>query len=134
MKRLKIKWWKVNFNSKSANHIKKSIQNKNISQGIVTEKFEKVISKKLKINNTVMTNNGSIAILMALLALNLKKKDEIILQDRTWISSANAIYLIGAKIKIVDVEKEFQAIDLKKIIPMITSKTKVLILTPFSNT
>ena len=87
MKRLKIKWWKVNFNSKSANHIKKSIQNKNISQGIVTEKFEKVISKKLKINNTVMTNNGSIAILMALLALNLKKKDEIILQDRTWIST-----------------------------------------------
>ena len=125
----KINWWKINFDLKSVNYIKNSIKQKNVSQGLVTKKLENKFSKVLKIKYVTMTNNGSVALLMSLLSLNLKKDEEVILQNRTWISSANAIYFIGAKIKIVDVHFNMQACDIKEIFKAITKKTKVIIIT-----
>ena len=92
----KINWWKINFDLKSVNYIKNSIKQKNVSQGLVTKKLENKFSKVLKIKYVTMTNNGSVALLMSLLSLNLKKDEEVILQNITWISSANAIYFAVA--------------------------------------
>jgi dTDP-4-amino-4,6-dideoxygalactose transaminase len=125
----KIDFWKVKFDPNVTNLIKKNITNQNISQGRITEFFEKEVSKKLNINYCVMTNNGSVALLMSLFAIGLKKNDEVIVQDRTWVSIANAISIIGAKIKLVDVDEQAQIIDLNKLEKLISNKTKALIIT-----
>ena len=81
----------------------------------------------MKVKYVVLTNNGSIALLISMMALNIKKKDEIIIPNCGWISPAHAAQIIGAKIRLVDVEKNKPIISIKNLIKAINSKTKAII-------
>jgi dTDP-4-amino-4,6-dideoxygalactose transaminase len=125
---LKIDFWKKNFDNKIINfNLKKNILNRNISEGQIVSSFEKKISNFLKSKYVLAVPNGSIAMLVALISLKLKRNDEVILPDRAWISTLNAINILGLKAKFVDVEKSTPIIDCKKLEKIINSKTKVII-------
>jgi len=125
---LKINFWKKNFYNKIINfNLKKNILNRNISEGQIVSSFEKKISNFLKSKYVLAVPNGSIAMLIALISLKLKRNDEVILPDRAWISTLNAINILGLKAKFVDVEKSIPIIDCKKLEKIINSKTKVII-------
>lgn len=125
----KISWWRVNFGSAPGKYISASIKRKKISQGTVTEQFENEIAKKLRTKYCVLTNNGSIALLMSLFAIGIKSGDEVILQNRAWVSSFNALLMIGAKIRLLDVSSKGQYFCEKELEKKITKKTKALIVT-----
>jgi dTDP-4-amino-4,6-dideoxygalactose transaminase len=61
------------------------------------------------------------------MALNIGKNDEVIVPNRTWIATAHAPFLLGAKVKIVDVEENRPIMNCKLIEKEITSKTKAII-------
>ena len=65
--------------------------------GPETSKFEDEFLKYLGASNGVATNSGTAALHMALLALNLKPKEEVILPSFTFVSSADVIKYVGAK-------------------------------------
>ena len=124
----KIDWWRTDFEkNKILNSIKYAINNEFISSGPIARKFEKKISKFLKVPYVVSTTSGSNAILMALIALGIKKGDEVIIPNRTWIATAHAPLLIGAKVKLVDVDNKRSLINTKLIERKITKKTKAII-------
>jgi len=120
--------WKKNFDNKIINfNLKKNIFNKNISEGVIVNSFEKKIANFLKSKYVLTVPNGSIAMLIALISLNLKRNDEVIVPDRTWISTVNAINILGLKVKFVDVEAYAPIIDCKKLEKVINFRTKVII-------
>ena len=122
----KISFWKTSFGREEIEKIKESILNEHISMGIVTEEFEEKFAKLLNVPYAVATTSGSVALLMACMALNIKKGDEVIVPNRTWISCANAPLILGAKVVLVDCELDKTIVSLKELEKKITNKTKAI--------
>ena len=122
----KINWWKTSFGEKEIQHIAKSVRNKCISQGKVTEELENNISDFLGVEHVVMASSGSTALLMALMTIDIKHQDEVIMPNRTWIATAHAAHLLGAKVIPIDVMRDVPIIDDSQIEKKISSSTKVI--------
>ena len=123
----KISWWNTNFGESEIERVVQSMRNKCISQGRVTEEFERNLSEFLEVENVIAVSNGSSAILIALMAVGISPGDEVIIPNRTWIATAHAIHILGAKVVIVDVEKDRPIIDASLIEEKVTLKTKAII-------
>jgi len=125
----KINWWKAKFDNNEVINVTKAIKNKNISQGNLTRKFEVKLAKKLKVKYAVLTINGTTSLLMAMMVCNIKSGDEVIIQNRTWISPANAAFLLNAKVKLVEVNSDRPTINLNDLKAKLTKKTKLIVVT-----
>jgi len=122
-----IPWWSTSFGEEEIEHVVQSMRNKCISQGKVTTEFELHLSEFLEVEHVIAVNNGSSAILIALMAAGVSPDDEVIIPNRTWIATAHAVHLLGAKVVLVDTEKNRPIIDATLIEEKITSKTKAII-------
>lgn len=127
MKKKSINWWKTNFGRNEINSVKEAIENKNISQGPIVKKFEEKLAKKLDCKYAVLTTSGSTAMLMSCIVTGISNNDEVIVPNRTWISTVHAPYLLGAKIKIAEINDNSPLVDENKIEKLITKKTKAII-------
>tara|TARA_B100000787_G_C16179145_1_gene290758 strand:- start:99 stop:1241 length:1143 start_codon:yes stop_codon:yes gene_type:complete len=88
--------------------------------------FEKKFKKKYNFKYASATSSCTGALHLGLSALNLKKGDEIILPDTTWVSCANAIKYVGAKPVFADIKADTWCIDPNDIKKKITKKTKAI--------
>jgi len=122
-----IPWWSTNFGNEEIKNVSNSIRNKCISQGRVTEDFERKISEFLEVDHVIAVTNGSSALLISLMAIGISPGDEVIIPNRTWIATAHAVHILGAKAIIIDTQKDLPLIDVNQIESMITSKTKAII-------
>tara|TARA_Y100000034_G_C6881063_1_gene403732 strand:- start:255 stop:1493 length:1239 start_codon:yes stop_codon:yes gene_type:complete len=122
-----INWWNIQLDQNEADAVAETIHNRNISQGEKTALLEQKLAEMLNIPYVVCTISGTMALLMAYLALDVKPGDEIIIPDRTFIATAHAAVLLGAKIVLVETEKDLPLIDVSKIKSKITDKTKVIV-------
>ena len=86
----KIPWWKINLSNQEAQMAKEAILKRHITQGKLTQKFESILSKRLKIPYVVLTTSGSAGILMSLMACGFNSNDEIILPNTDNISDIGA--------------------------------------------
>lgn len=123
----KIQWWKTNFGESEIKNISDSVRKGCISQGPVTAEFEKALSKMLDVPYVTATTSGSMAMLMALIAAGIKPGDEVMVPNRTWIATAHAPFLLGAKVVLVDVEPDRPVMDVDKLEKKITKRTKAII-------
>ncbi len=94
---------------------------------ILVKIFENNIKKLTKAKFVVSCGNGTDALQIALMSLNLKKNDEIIMPAFSYISVIEMTVLLGLKPVLVDVNYESFHIDEKKIEDKISSKTKVIV-------
>jgi len=123
-----INWWRTEFNSGEAEAISKAISSGHVSQGPIVLEFERQLAKYLDVPYVIATTSGSTALLMSLYASGVKSGDEIIIPNRSWIATAHAPLLLGAKVKLVDVEPNNRpVIDSRLIEQEITNKTKAII-------
>ncbi|MFH1181015.1 MAG: DegT/DnrJ/EryC1/StrS family aminotransferase [bacterium] len=97
------------------------------SAGLKTEAFEKKFAEFCRTKYALAVNNGSSALLLALLALNLKKGSEVITQPNTFVATVAAIIFAGLKPVFCDINPETYNLDAKKIEKVITKKTKVIL-------
>lgn len=89
--------------------------------GPLVQQFERDLCSKLRISNFVAVNNGTIAIQMAIKALELK--GEIITTPFTWVATISAIKWEGCTPIFCDISPETLNIDPSKIEALITDKT-----------
>ena len=75
----------------------------------------------------ISVNNGTSAILLILMSLNLKKGDEIIVPSFCYISPIHMIELLGFKPIPVDIQLDNLQIDVDKIVKKINKKTKAVL-------
>lgn len=122
-----IPWWSTSFDNGEDLAVMQAIRNKNISQGDLTAELERLIGKYLGVPHVIAVTSGSSALLLALLANNIKPGDEVIVPNRTWVATAHAVKILGAKPIFVDTESAIQIIDIDKIEPKITKNTKAII-------
>src|ERR671938_1168376 len=74
----------------------------------------------------VSVASGTEALLIALMALDIKPGDEVITSPFTFVATAEMIVLLGAKPVFVDVEEDTANIDAARIAPAITPRTRAI--------
>jgi len=115
---------------KIRNKILKSIKNvikkNNFILGDEVLEFENRFSKFCGSKYAISCSNGTDAITLALLSLNLKRNSEVILPAMTYASTFYAIINAGLKPVLVDINSDNPLINLEKIKRKINKKTKVI--------
>ena len=98
-----------------------------ITTGPKTKKLEQELSVFTNTDKTVCLNSATAAMELTLRLLGVGEGDEVITCAYTYSASASVIHHVGAKIVLVDTNKEDKFMDLKALEDAITEKTKVII-------
>jgi dTDP-4-amino-4,6-dideoxygalactose transaminase len=122
----RINWWRTSFNNGEAEAITHAVGQECISQGPIVAEFERQLASYLGVPYVVATTSGSMALLLSLWSAGIGRGDEVIVPNRTWIATAHAPFLLGATVKLVDVEPERPIIDVGQIEKAITSRTRAI--------
>jgi dTDP-4-amino-4,6-dideoxygalactose transaminase len=107
--------------------VKKTLTQSMLTLGPQLEKFENDFCKYSKAKHAVAVSNCTAALHLSLMALGIKKDDEVIIPDLTFVADANAILACNAKPVIVDINKENFFLSISNIKKNITKKTKAII-------
>jgi len=89
-------------------------------------KLEENLCNFTNAKNAITCSSGTDALLLAMMALDIKPGDEVITTPFTFIATAETIALLGAKPVFVDIDEETYNIDVNKIEEKITPKTKAI--------
>lgn len=123
---------KIPFNisylaGKELEYMQKSLESRNIvGNGSFTKKCESLMEKTFEAKKVLLTGSCTDALEMASLLANLETDDEVIVPSFTFVSTANAFILRGAKPVFIDIRKDTLNMDETTIEEKITDRTKAI--------
>lgn len=129
---MEIKYWDYlrdySENSKDfINQINKTLSSGSIILGKQVKLLEKKISSFVGCRYGIGVNSGTDALIISLMAIGIKKGDEVITTSNTAIPTVSAIVTVGAKPIFVDINERNYLINENLIEKSITKKTKAII-------
>lgn len=95
--------------------------------GPEVKSFQSELETYLDVKHVIPCANGTDALQIALMALNLQEGDEVITADFTFAATVEVIHLLKLKSVLVDVDYDTFTIDTEKLKAAITPKTKAII-------
>lgn len=95
--------------------------------GIYTKKCSQWMEKEFDVSRVMLTTSCTHALEMAAFLCDIQPGDEVIMPSYTFVSTADAFVLRGAKIVFVDIRPDTMNSDEKLIEQAITPKTKVIV-------
>tara|TARA_B110000008_G_scaffold209493_1_gene208287 strand:+ start:172 stop:1275 length:1104 start_codon:yes stop_codon:yes gene_type:complete len=107
--------------------IKKVLDHKLFIMGPEVSQLEERLSKFVGVKHCISVSNGTDALLIAMMSLGIKAGDEVITTPFTFVSTSEAIVMLGARPVYVDIDPETYNIDPTKIERAITNKTKLIL-------
>ena len=122
-----IPWWKVEFGECAAQAAYRAVIDRHMTMGPLTAEFEKRFASILNVPYVISTSSGTAALTLALLVAGVGPGDEVIVPNRSWISTAHAPRLLGADVVFVDVEGETPIMPAENFAAVITPRTKAVI-------
>jgi perosamine synthetase len=127
MNRKQIPWFQPQVDEMEKCAVLKVLDSSYINDGNVSRSLEQRIAAFLGCKHCVAVTSGTTAITLSLLALGIGPGDEVIVPDLTFIATANAVRLIGATVKLVDIEPIRFTIDPLKVREAIGPRTKAIV-------
>ena len=97
-----------------------------LTAGPKVRAFEKAFAERHSVKHAIAVTSATTALHLALVALDIKKGDEVIVPAFTWVSTANVVLYQGAKVVFCDIDPETFNIDPKELKVKISSKTKAI--------
>ncbi|QOW10296.1 DegT/DnrJ/EryC1/StrS family aminotransferase [Kaistella flava (ex Peng et al. 2021)] len=95
--------------------------------GPEVKSFQSELETYLDVKHVIPCANGTDALQIALMALNLQEGDEVITADFTFAATVEVIHLLKLKSVLVDVDYDTFTMDTEKLKAAITPKTKAII-------
>ena len=124
---MKIPIAKTNLTKEEIKSALKPLNSGWLVQGPFVKEFENKWSNFTGAKYSIAVTSCTSALHLSLVALGIGSKDEVLVPTFTWISTANVVEHINAKVVFCDIDIENFNIDTKKIESKITSKTKAII-------
>jgi dTDP-4-amino-4,6-dideoxygalactose transaminase len=123
---------KIYFDRRETLSISKACKNSFIGNyGPFTSFVEKNTSRLFN-SNVLATHSCTAALEMSAILIDIKKGDEVIMPSYTFVSTANAFAIRGAKIVFADIDYENLNIDENKVSELITKKTKAIVVVHYA--
>jgi dTDP-4-amino-4,6-dideoxygalactose transaminase len=95
--------------------------------GEFTRRCHRFFEEKYGFGKCLLTTSCTDALEMAALLLNIQEGDEVIIPAFSFVSTANAFVLRGARVVLVDSREDHPGMDESKVEELITSRTKVIV-------
>src|SRR5581483_10719624 len=122
-----IPWWQPEVGTLEYSLVKQVFKSNFPNEGELTNKFEKKLASLLNVPYAIAVPNGTAALFLSLKALHIGYGDEVIVPDVSFISTANAVEMTGAKAILVDIDPVTLGMDPEAFEKAITKKTKAVI-------
>ena len=103
------------------------MQDATFINGPTVKSFQNNLEAYLNVNHVIPCANGTDALQIAMMALDLKPGDEVITTNFTFAATVEVIALLNLKPVLVDVDLNTFNIDVDKLEKVITSKTKAIV-------
>lgn len=107
--------------------VTEALQSGWITTGPKTKQFEKEIAELCHTDKAVCLNSATAALEMTLRVLGIGEGDEVIVPSYTYTASASPVVHVGAKVVLVDIQKDSFEMDYEQLEKVITERTKVII-------
>ena len=130
---MKIPFNKPFFIGNETKYISQAVKSGKISgDGMFTEKCHDFFEKRYGFKKVLLTTSCTDALEMAAILIDTKAGDEIIMPSYTFVSTANAFVLRGAKIVFADSNSINPNINANTIESLITAKTKAIVVVHYA--
>ena len=128
MTKYKIPFNKPSLAGKELYYIAQSVLGGHTAgDGSFTKKCQALMEEKFGATKILLTHSCTAALEMAAILCEVGPGDEVILPSFTFVSTANAFYLRGAKLVFIDVQQDTLNMDVTQIEEAITDRTKVIV-------
>ena len=117
---------KPSISDEAINEVTDSLRSGWITTGPKLQKFEKALADYVNAPHTLCLSSATAGLQLALMALNLGPEDEVITTPMTFAATLNVIEMVGAKVKLVDVERDTYNIDVNQLEAAVTAQTKAI--------
>ena len=124
---MKVPFSPPDMTEQEAQEVREAILSGWITTGPRTKKLEKQISEYVHTEKTVCLNSATAAMEMVLHLLGVGPGDEVIVPAYTYTATASVVTHVGAKLVMVDSQKECVEMDYDKLADAITERTKVIV-------
>jgi dTDP-4-amino-4,6-dideoxygalactose transaminase len=122
-----IPWWRTKIWESDVGLLMQAVAEGRFSMGRGTAEFEQELARIVGSPHAIATTSGSMALTLAMMALRVGPGDEVIVPDRTFIATAHAASLLGAKVVLADCSADCPNVDPGEIERKITARTKAII-------
>lgn len=119
-----IPYGKQYISEDDINFVNEVLKSEFLTQGPTISRFENVFSEYIGCKYSVAVNNGTSALHLCALALNVSKNSNVITTPITFAASANCIRYCDGNVWFVDIDPTTYTIDLKKLKSLLESKPK----------
>ena len=124
---------KPHLTGKETEYIKIAVESGKISgDGMFTEKCHSFFEQRYGFKKVLLTTSCTDALEMAAILIDIHDGDEVIIPSYTFVSTANAFVLRGARIVFADSEEPTPNIDAAKIASLITPRTKAIVVVHYA--
>lgn len=121
------------FTGNEQQYVLKAMRSGKMSgDGFYSQKCQAWFEQHLECPKALLTPSCTAALEMAAMLIDIAPGDEVVMPSYTFVSTANAFVLRGAKIVFVDVRPDTNNIDEQKIEAAITSKTKAIVVVHYA--
>jgi dTDP-4-amino-4,6-dideoxygalactose transaminase len=125
--KIKIPLFSPSITSEDKKSIDSVLRNQILTGGPTLEKFEKMFAKFTGVKYAIGVSNATSALFLSLKSIGIKKDDEVIIPDMTFVATANAVIHAGGKPVLIDVNLDDMNISVEAIKKVITKKTKAIL-------
>lgn len=129
----KIPFNKPYFTGKEIEYIRNAVSRGHISgNSYYTKKCHSFFEERYGFNKCLLTTSCTDALEMAAILLDIQPGDEVIMPSYTFVSTANAFVLRGARVVFADSRTDFPGIDEHQIEGLITDLTKAIVVVHYA--
>jgi len=98
-----------------------------LTSGPKVREFENLFASRHRVKHAIAVTSATTALHLAVVALDIREGDEVIVPAFTWVSTANIVLYQGAKVVFVDVDPKTFNLDPNDLRRRITKRTKAII-------
>lgn len=124
---MRISFSPPDVGEKEAEQVKEALMSGWITTGPKTKELERQVASFCDVNRAVCLGSQTACAEMTLHLLGIKNTDEVITTAYTYTASASVVCHVGAKLVMVDTQKDSLEMDYEKLADAITENTKVII-------
>ena len=122
-----IPFWQPQIGPREFHLVRDVLDSGYLNDGEITARFEARLAQLLDVKHVVTTTSGTGALFVALLAAGIRPGDEVLVPDITFIATANAVSMAGAKPVLVDVDPDSLTLSPQAAEIAITERTRAII-------